>query len=153
MVCISFTSFSQIKVGLKDESKATIAISPCSLPIWGKTPSIARYSFEYNIFEVVYLHAYDILYDPKGGAMNRENYAIFIKPIHYEYKRLSIAGGIGYYLKGMPTVNCNNINFQFQVDWNLTRNFGIRYTHNSDGFGVFNWINPGLDNISITITL
>lgn len=145
-------AFSQI-FGFKSKSEAILSISPYSFSLWGKTPATARYSIEYNIFEVVYIHSYNRLYDPKGGRMQEDNFALFVKPIHYSYKRLSVSGGIGYYLKGMPTTNCNHVNFQFQLDWKLSKRFGIRYTHNSDGFGLFNWINPGLDNFSINIKL
>lgn len=130
-----------------------ISVSPTSAPIWGKTPGVAAVSISYANFEVVYFHAMDRMHDGYGAAMEGGYTGLFWKPLNFEFKGFRASGGTGYLLRKFPTVNGRNLHFTAQLTYALSSRLGVKWSHYSNGFGLFCDLNPGIDNISLVINL
>ena len=152
---LPFLSFGQL-IGTNKDG-LSLQYSPKSVKVWGKTENAARVSIQYDILELVYVRNSDNIFNgkelPEEFAINKDNFGIFVNPIHYEWKGLRIQLGAGWFMKKLPDLSGANLTFQAELRYMFTRNFGVFYKHNSNGFGLLNDWNPGLDNIGFVFKL
>jgi len=148
---------------------AEISVSPYSMNFWGSIKGSAKITASYGMFEIVGLHMFKSYYSIErvkqrvyGNAISwyekfhnfsKNYFAIFINPIEIQEGDFTFRGGIGYFFNEFPTKQGTHINFQAQLIYMPFDNIGIKYSHISNGFKLFNMYNPGLDNISLVIRL
>ena len=130
-----------------------ISIAPTSIPIWGKAPQTMKITASYRYVQAVWLYAFKTMYDDRGGQYSGGFFALFWNPLVIGLNSFEVRGGAGYFFRRYPTINGTHINFQFQTSYKITDHLGITYQHISNGFGLFNDINPGIDNIGIQFSL
>ena len=160
------------------EDGFSVSASPYSIPLWGQSPAAAKATARFGIFEAVFVHTFKTMYDneghvnttiSRGGGMSAVNikktkrvgygtyegswFGLFALPLKVSTGNLHMEGGVGYFFKRFPTKNGTHINFTLQIEYDITDTIGVRYSHISNGFGAFNSLNPGLDNLSIVINL
>lgn len=152
---LPFLSFGQL-IGTNKDG-LSLQYSPKSVKIWGKTQNTSRVSVQYDILEVVYIHNSDDIFNnkdlPDQFSVNKDNFGVFLNPVHYERKGLRIQLGAGWFFKKLPDLSGANLTFQAELRYMFTKNFGVFYKHNSSGFGLLNDWNPGLDNIGFVFKL
>lgn len=146
-----FFSFGQL-IGTNKDG-LSLQYSPKSVSLWGDTQNTSRLSVQYDIFEVVYMHNPDDIFNGRKSLSNKhdinnDNFGIFVNPVHYEWKGLRVQLGAGWFLKTLPDKNGSNLTFQAELRWMFSKHFGVSYKHNSNGFGLLNDWNPGIDNIN-----
>ena len=139
-----------ITISLQAQS---ITFSPTSVPLWGTAPATGKITAEYRSFQAVYLYAFKTMYDDRGGQYSGGFFALFWNPLVIGLNSFEVRGGAGYFFRRYATINGTHINFQFQTNYQITDRLGITYQHISNGFGLFNDINPGIDNIGIKFSL
>lgn len=151
-----------------------VTVSPYSIELFGQTPATGKVTISYGMFQIMWLHGFETLYDPTGIRRHShpignddvrmmdhghklskykfdDNYlAIFINPLQYHFWHFIAQGGIGWFFKSFPDVRGAHLNFQFQLTYMLKDWIGISYSHVSSGFTLRDF-NPGLDNISIVL--
>lgn len=130
-----------------------LSVSPTSVPLWGAAPQTAMVSASYQSVEAAYLYGFKTMYDHEDAAFGGGYLGLFWNPLHIRAKRLTFTGGAGYFFRRFPTVNGTHINFTIKATYQVTETIGIRYSHISNGFGAFSSLNPGVDNIGLTIRL
>lgn len=130
-----------------------IFVSPTSVPLWGQVPQTAKISASYMNVEAMYLYGFKTLYDQQAAAYGGGYFGVFWNPLSVAAGDFEVRGGAGYFFRKFPTMNGTHINFQLKVSYKLTNAIGLQYSHISNGFGAFNSLNPGSDNIGITVGL
>lgn len=146
----------------------TVSFSPTSVPLWGQIEHTAKASVEYKGFELVAVKAMKTMYDhygthdmysnisSQGELFNRPGeysgyyFGLFYSPLAVEYGNLSANGGVGLWNRKFPTKNGENIHFKVSVAYQVHEHFSVEYEHLSNGFGVINRLNPGIDHFSVT---
>lgn len=147
-------------LGLSEMGKSqTVSFSPTSVPLWGQTPSITKASFEYKGFEVMGLvpyKKYNFVMPETGeykGRSNDFNIGVFYKPITLSRGEFSATGGVGAFFQEFPTPQGSIVNFSLEVAYRINDVVSIEYEHISNGFGIQNEFNSGLDNIGVKINI
>lgn len=130
-----------------------LQISPTSVPLWGASPQVAKISLSYRSVELVYLYGFKTMYDDYSAVFGGEYFGIFWYPLSIEQGRLKLSGEAGYFFRKYPTINGTHLNFSVKLLFKITEYLGIQYSHISNGFGVLNPINPGVDNIGLVVEL
>jgi len=130
-----------------------LQVSPTSMSLWGHSPRVAKISLGYRSVELVYLYGFKSMYDHQGAAFGGEYFGVFWNPLTVEKGPLKISGGAGYFFRKYPTVNGTHLNFSLKLSFRLSENLRVQYGHISNGFGIFNSVNPGVDNIGLVIAL
>jgi len=152
------------------EDGFSVSVSPYSIPLWGQSPAAAKATARFGIFEAVFVHTFKTMYDTviekeliaqygeskiykegKPGVYEGSWLGLFALPLEVSMGSLHMEGGVGYFFKRFPTKNGTHINFTLQIEYGITDAIGVRYAHISNGFGAFNSLNPGLDNISLVV--
>ncbi|HLR24775.1 MAG TPA: hypothetical protein VK112_02835 [Fodinibius sp.] len=62
-----------------------------------------------------------------------------------------VSGGAGYFFRKYPTINGTHIKFSLKLLFRISEGISLQYGHISNGFGLFNNINPGVDNVGLVI--
>lgn len=126
-----------------------IAVSPVSVPLWGRAPHTSKLAVSYHDVELVVLYAFcNGITDLQGAPYEGLFYGLFWTPINIDLWRFRLEGGAGYMTK-YPTKNGTHLLFTAKVTYRINDWLGARYSHISNGFGLLNELNPGLDAISL----
>ena len=153
---------------LSSAQAQSITIAPTSIHLWGKTPGMMEMAVSYKDIGVHYFHnhspsvlAYQsdqgvridhILPDMTGRYVieqTRSNIAASYTPV--KIGGIIRAGGM-LFANQFPIRSGQRLNFFLDIGYNFDR-FRISYSHLSNGFGLVNEINPGLDSIRIKVAL
>lgn len=130
----------------------SLSISSPSFQIWGQSDELKfSISFTYKDVGIHYFNADESRHlwrdSPKQyWGQYQSTFAISYTPINI--KDIVNIGGI-YSFRKFPTDMSNKFNFWVEAGINVS-SFKISYVHISNGFGVFNKINPGVDRIVIS---
>lgn len=135
----------------------SISVSPMSIRAWGRVPDVSAMSIEYKDFGIHYFHVHESRHFGRSvrgivtldGGFSQSAFAVSYKPVKIGKV---FKGGVLLSNNRFPTDKSNRVNFILDVGYPL---FGARlsYVHVSNGFGIFNRVNPGLDRIKLTIPL
>lgn len=139
--------------------------SPWSVKVWGKAPAMQKLTLRWGSLELVYLHTFKTLYhvdrvyhlygtDVAETSEYHGSYvALFVMPVQLDAGRFRASAGAGwFFFKRFATGSGQHLNFTIQLSYMLTDRLGLMYSHISDGFGILNEFNPGVDNFSIKVT-
>lgn len=133
----------------------SISISPYSAKIWGQTDGTARVAAEYKDIKVVGLYAGKRLHHHIDGEY-RGTYdgsfiGIFYTPRLVEWKGFAVDFGPGLWNRKFPTAEGEYLHFSLSASYQITDMIALTYSHMSNGLSIPNKLNPGLDNIGVTI--
>lgn len=130
----------------------SIGISPTSHKLWGETKDISEFYVEYKFLGVHYFHNRDETMYMQDGSdqiiQQTSAFAISLTPVDFKYFR----GGMILFDRRFPVNIASRVHFLLEASLPIRR-FTISYRHISNGFGVFNEINPGMDSFSVKIHL
>src|SRR5699024_7018619 len=87
----------------------------------------------------------------KPGVYEGSWHGLFVLPLEVSMGSLNMQGGVGHFFKRFPTKNGTHINYTLEIEYGIIDDIGVRYAHILTGFGAFNSLNPGLDNISLVV--
>lgn len=132
----------------------TVSFSPTSIDVWGTVDKTMKVSVEYKNFEATIIRPYKdfdyISYEGEYmGSYKGWFIGLFYNPIDFDVKSLNIKSGVGLLHRPFPNEIGERLQFTMKLSYRLTDHIGISYSHYSNGFGLWNYFNPGLDNISI----
>lgn len=134
-------------IGCSNVYGQSISASPTSTVLWGNSTSTALIDAEYKDVSLVFLHTYKGQYYHKGGEQIGSFIGLFYTPISIG-DNLYSKGSIGIFNRKFPNDVGQRLQFRIRVGYKFGR-LGVEYSHQSNGFGVFGNLNPGVDNISI----
>ncbi|MCG2591060.1 hypothetical protein [Rhodohalobacter sulfatireducens] len=133
-----------------DALSQSIGISPVSHKLWGDTRDMSEFYLEYKFVGLHYFHNWDdTRYMRKGTDEIIEQtsaFAISVIPLDLTYFR---AGMIAFDRR-FPVDVASRVQFLLEASIPIRR-FTISYRHISNGFGLFNEINPGVDSFSVKV--
>src|SRR5699024_1161182 len=124
-----------------------LQVSPTSMSLWGHSPRVAKISLGYRSVELVYLYGFKSMYDHQGAAVGGEYFGVFGNPLTVEKGPLKISGRGGYLFRKYPTTTGMRIKFSLKRLLGISAGISLQYAHVSNGFGLFNNINPGVVNV------
>lgn len=143
-----FTFISLIPVSVMGQS---ISVSPISFKAWGTTPAMSELAVTYEDIGVHYFHAwgdhYYMLHETPLKTTSA--WAISYTPVRLKD---AFKGGIIIADREFPIERGSFFNFLLDIGFDV-RYFRISYQHISNGFGLLNPINPGIDTIKMTVKL
>ncbi len=133
-----------------DALSQSIGISPVSHKLWGETEDISEFYAEYKFVGLHYFHNWDDTRYAMDGSdqviMPTSAFAVSVLPVDLTYFR----AGMILFDRRFPVDIASRV--QFILEANLPiRRFTISYRHISNGFGMFNEINPGVDSFSVKV--
>lgn len=127
----------------------SVTIAPLSMQVWGKTPSVSMASVEWKGIGVHYIYS-----SKETAIYNSEPVHMYDGPaVSYSRKIAGILqlGAIAT-PRPMPISSASHINAIVGLHYR----FGVAsvgYRHISNGFGLLNSTNPGMDHLFLTIHL
>lgn len=132
----------------------SISVAPTSFKAWGKTGYYSSISASYKNIGIHYFHPYKTLYWKNenyegNGPETTPAFAISYTPINVE--DILRAGAI-IFDRPFPIKIGSQINFKLSAGYS----FGIvrvSYVHISNGFGIMNDVNPGMDMMQLSLNL
>ena len=128
----------------------SIGISPASHKFWGETEGISELYVEYTFLGAHYFHNWDdTRYSLNGTDQIVEqtsSFALSVTPVDLTYFR----AGMILFERRFPVNIGSRVHFLLEASLPIRR-FTLSYRHISNGFGVFNEINPGLDSFSVKV--
>lgn len=145
--------FTQCIFTIPATAQAKISIGN-SIPLWGQVDGLTNFDLEYNRFGVHYYHQSDkklkcyISCEDYPDIYQTSSLSFSFKPIATKY----FDSGIMYFLNEFPLEGSNKFNFFVKLKTPIKR-FIISYNHISNGFGINNKINPGVDVISVSVKI
>lgn len=133
-----------------DVLSQSVGISPVSHKLWGETEDISEFYAEYKFVGIHYFHNWDDTRYAMDGSdrviMPTSAFAVSVLPVDLTYFR----AGMILFDRRFPVDIASRV--QFILEANLPiRRFTISYRHISNGFGMFNEINPGVDSFSVKV--
>jgi len=137
-----------ITISLQAQS---ITFSPTSVPLWGTALHTPMISIEYNNIKIISMYATKKYYDPEGSVYSGLFAAVFYMPVRIDFHQLSVDAGVGCFDRRFPTKNGTYVNFNITAELQLSDLIFLQYSHISNGFGIQNYLNPGIDNIGLGI--
>jgi len=129
----------------------SISYSPTSFSAWGATKSTEKVDIRYKSFQYIYVNIKDERLDKNGDSVIQFNHALFFAP-KISNNGFYVSGGFGYFVKKLANKNGTHLNFVFESGYEKdlgSIKIGVRYSHISNAYR--GALNPGIDNISITI--
>jgi hypothetical protein len=127
-------------------SAQSVTYAPMSMKMWGTTPSMGSLSVEYKGFEAHYFAPFiTSIYEEKYKTQS--SFAV-----SYKYGTNWLKGGVMYAFSDFPIESGSRLNFIIELGYNFNR-FGLYYRHISNGFGIQNRLNPGVDHFVIRVSL
>lgn len=140
----------------------SLSVAPYSMKLWGQTGQMGSASGNYGMISIHYFFTYkdnerfysgspkDKLETSTRGKFikNQNTLAISIKPLSF---RDIARAGVMYSFNKFPSTNGSHLNFTLEIGKDITNNIRLSYRHISNGFGIQNDYNPGLDTFQITI--
>lgn len=142
-----------IILALSTSAQAQIGIGH-SIKFWGETTHLTNFDFGYNRFGVHYYYQSDkslkcyISCEDYPDIYKTSSLAFSFKPIATKYFDL----GLMYFLNEFPLEGSNKFNFSVKIKIPIKR-FIISYNHISNGFGITNEVNAGVDVVSVSVRL
>jgi len=140
-------------------SAQQITVSPVSTPMWGTTPWTSSVSISYSDFRVTIVRPikkFDKLYY-KGnhvGSYKGIFLGVSYNPLSLSVNKIDITSGVGIFHRPFPNKDIGQrLYFNIQVSYQITSRISLTYKHRSNGFGIWNKVNPGLDNIGLSVSL
>lgn len=138
-------------------SGQSVSVSPMSHVLWGQIESIGSVSVEYKGFGVHYFHNYrqDWCCHRYGDdkiqvdGHTQSSFAVSYLPVNIKNVFRS---GLLYAFRDFPATEASNVNFWLELGYSFDR-FRISYVHLSNGAAILNDVNPGVDQIRITVIL
>ncbi|WP_234573063.1 hypothetical protein [Rhodohalobacter sp. 614A] len=133
-----------------DALSQSLGISPSSHKLWGETTGMTEFYAEYKFVGLHYFHNRDeTRYTLEGSddvIRKTSSFAFSITPVDLTYFR----AGMIFFEQRFPVEVASRA--QFLLEANLPiRRFTISYRHISNGFGLFNEVNPGVDSFSVKV--
>jgi hypothetical protein len=111
---------------------------------------MSEFYAEYKFLGVHYFHNWDeTLYFREGTEeiiQQTSAFALSVTPVDLTYFR----AGMILFDKRFPVDISSHVHFLLELSLPIRR-FTISYRHISNGFGVFNEINPGVDSFSVKV--
>lgn len=133
-----------------DALSQSVGISPSSHKLWGDTRDMSEFYFEYKFVGVHYFHNWDDKRYTLDGSdriiRQTSAFAFSITPLDLTYFR----AGMILFDRRFPVDIGSRAQFLLEASLPIRR-FTISYRHISNGFGMFNEINPGVDSFSVKI--
>jgi hypothetical protein len=126
----------------------TITVSPTSVSFWGSAKSTTMIGAEYKGVEAIYLHAWRTYWDREDGVY-RGGFAGVMINQGIEAGRVELSGGAGLFHRRFPTEHGQRLNFRVRATYRIGR-FQVGYSHISNGFGLRNPLNPGVDHLLVS---
>ncbi len=120
-----------------------------SVKFWGQAKNMIEVSISHNDFGLHYFHSFDDSQRyfkgkiPMGKKI--DSFALSWAPLKYKF----IYSGVMVSNKKYPVEKGSYINFVVGIEIPVKR-FTISYKHTSNGFGIQNEINVGVDFISLS---
>lgn len=131
-----------------DALSQSIGISPASHKLWGETRDISEFYLEYKFVGVHYFHNWDDTRYQRDGSdeviEQTSAFALSVTPVDLTYFR----AGMIVFDRRFPVDIGSRAQFLLEASLPIRR-FTISYRHISNGFGMFNEINPGVDSFSV----
>jgi hypothetical protein len=133
-----------------DGLSQSIGISPASHRFWGETVGMTEFYAEYKFLGVHYFHNRDErLYALEGSneiISQTSSFAFSVIPLDVKYFR----AGMIMFERRFPVTVASRVHFLLEASLPIRR-VTISYRHISNGFGIFNEINPGVDSFSVKV--
>ncbi|MDZ7720667.1 MAG: hypothetical protein U5K72_17755 [Balneolaceae bacterium] len=133
-----------------DARSQSIGISPASHKLWGETVGLTEFYVEYKFLGAHYFHNWDkTLYSLNGSdkIINQtSSLALSFTPLDLDYFR----AGMMVFQRRFPVTVASRVHFLLEASIPIHR-FTISYRHISNGFGLLNEINPGVDSFSVKV--
>lgn len=140
----------------KIQNTLTVDVMPQSFKLWGQIPSYRAVGIQYNKLSIYYFHSTDTSdywYNRNDEWIKtniNDSFAIsYNVMIINEYLKFDVI----YFFDEFPHDGANKLNFKLNIGIPITKYLNIEYSHISNGFGILNDANPGVDNVSIKIKL
>lgn len=131
-----------------DARSQSIGISPASHKLWGETLGMTEIYAEYKFLGVHYFHNWDkTLYALEGSdkVINQtSSFALSVTPLDLTYFR----AGMILFERRFPVTVASRVHFLLEASVPIGP-ITLSYRHISNGFGLFNEINPGVDAFSV----
>lgn len=128
----------------------SIGISPSSHKFWGETTGMTEIYAEYKFVGLHYFHNWDetryALDDSDEIVRKTSSLALSVIPLDLTYFR----AGMIFFERRFPVDIASRTQFLLEASLPIRR-FTISYRHVSNGFGLFNDINPGVDSFSVKV--
>lgn len=125
-----------------------IGLSPSSHKLWGETEGISEFYVEYEFLGFHYFHSWDdrqyTLNDSDRVVRKTSAVAFSVMPVDVTYFR----AGMIFFDRRFPVDIGSQAQFLLEASVPIRR-FTLSYRHISNGFGLVNEINPGLDSFSV----
>lgn len=131
-----------------DGQSQSFGVSPVSHKLWGETVGMSEFYVEYSFFGIHYFHNRDEnlygLVDSDEVVRKTSSIAFSVVPIDFTYFR----SGVIFFDRRFPVTHGSKVQILLEASLPVRR-FTLSYRHISNGFGVFNEINPGIDSFSV----
>ena len=128
----------------------SIGVAPASHSLWGETLGISEFYAEYKFLGVHYFHNWDDTKYTRDGSdeiiQQTSAFALSVTPVDFKY----FSAGMMLFNRRFPVDIASRVHFLLEASLPIRR-FTISYRHISNGFGVFNEINPGVDSFSVKV--
>ena len=127
----------------------SVSVSPVSMKAWGKTPSMSEIQAEYKGLAIHYFHSWR-----ESPLLYEENIVNVQGSFGLSYSRSVrfIHGGVMYTGSNFPIDKGTRINFMLGLHYDFGA-FTIEYRHYSNGLGLLHDINPGVDFLSLRVSI
>ena len=133
-----------------DAHSQSIGISPVSHKFWGETVGMSEFYVEYQFLGLHYFHNRDDrLYALDGSdeiIQKTSAMAFSVTPLDFNYLR----AGVIFFDRRFPVTIASRVQVLLEARLPIRR-FTLSYRHISNGFGLFNEINPGIDSFSVKV--
>ncbi len=128
----------------------SVGVSPSSHKFWGDTENVTEFYAEYKFVGVHYFHNRDETKYTMDGSDRiikpTSAFAVSVLPVDLTYFR----AGMIFFDRRFPVDIASQAQFILEASLPIRR-FTISYRHISNGFGMFNKINPGVDALSVKV--
>lgn len=141
---------------LSTAQDVSIEVMPQSIPLWGQADNYRAISASYKDVSVYYFHTTDS--DPWGweALTGNDKYSSY-NSFAISYKILSIKEyfylDVMYFERDAPIKGSSSIQFKVGLQLPINDRFSINYVHISNGFGIINHINGGMDFFSLRMNI
>lgn len=147
---VLFILISVLALSWADAQSQVVGVSPASHRLWGETQGLTEFYVEYKFLGLHYFHNRDhTLYemDDSNQIIKKTSaLALSVMPLDLKYFR----GGMIFFDRRFPVTVGSRVQFLLEASLPIRR-FTISYRHISNGFGMFNDINPGIDSFSVKV--
>lgn len=141
----------------------SIEVMPYSVVLWGKASDYSALSLSYERVSIYYFHANN--YEPyrlkdinrKADGDRFSDYYISRSSFAMSYEIINIKNGVTidmiYFKRNFPIIDTSRLQFKISLLIPISNRMSVNYVHISNGFGILNNINIGVDFFSLKYKL